>query len=101
MLLTKPTSPEQLRKFYEVIQPSGFWEPIKKPNDPETEKLGKQILSWALASGSLFSILFGLGEWMLGSSGLGIALSLGGTLGWLIALRLVGAFKNLDANRSV
>jgi hypothetical protein len=101
MLLTKPSSPEQLRKFYEVIRPSGFWGPVRRPEDPAAENLGKQILSWGLAAMSLFAILFGLGEWMLGSTPVGIALSLGGTTGWLIALHLVGAFKEVESEDSV
>jgi Na+/proline symporter len=95
MLLTKPSSPEQLRKFYEVIRPSGFWGPVRRPEDPPAENLGKQIMSWGLAAISLFSILFGLGEWLLGSTPVGVALSLGGTGGWLLALHLVGAFKEV------
>ena len=101
MLLTKPSSPEQLRKFYELIRPSGFWGPVRRPEDPAAENLGKQILCWGLAAISLFSILFGLGEWMLGSTPLGISLSLGGTLGWVIALHLVGAFKGMWGEDSV
>jgi len=101
MLLTKPSTPEQLRKFYEVIRPSGFWGPVRRPEDPAAENLGKQILSWGLAAISLFSILFGLGEWMLGSTPLGICLSLGGTAGWLLALHLVGAFKDIRPKDSV
>jgi len=101
MLFTKPCTPEQLRKFYEVIRPSGFWGPVRRPEDPATENLGKQILSWALAAVSLFSILFGLGEWMLGSTPVGVGLSLGGSVGWLLALHLVGAFKGMRAEDSV
>jgi hypothetical protein len=101
MLLTKPSSPEQLRKFYEVIRPSGFWGPVRRPEDPPAENLGKQIMSWGLAAISLFSILFGLGEWLLGSTPVGVALSLGGTGGWLVALHLVGAFKEVATDDSV
>ena len=101
MFFTKPSTPEQLRKFYETIRPSGFWDPVRQAGDPETEKLGKQIISWALASTSLFAILFGLGEWMLGSTSLGVTLSVSGTAGWFFALHLVGAFKNLETDASV
>ena len=72
-------------------------------NSLETQERKSWATNHQLGTGQyqLFAILFGLGEWMLGSTSLGIGLSVGGAIGWFIALNLVGAFKNLDDDVSV
>lgn len=90
---TAPSHAEKLRKFYVLVRPVGFWNPVRRPEDPTPESLGRQLAAWAVAALGLFAILFGLGEWMLGSTPMGLSLVVGGSLAWGIALHVVGAFQ--------
>jgi Na+/proline symporter len=94
MLLTSPTDIQTLRSFYERVHPPGLWHPVSD-GPASHEALGRHFLTWTLASGSLFAILFGLGEWMLGSSAWGISSVIAGSIGWLGALKLAGALDDL------
>ncbi|MEC9464998.1 MAG: sodium:solute symporter family protein [Myxococcota bacterium] len=92
MLLTQPTDLETLRSFYARVRPPGVWHPVSDGHS-DRQALNRHLVSWAIASASLFGILFGLGEWMLGSSGIGLSGLIAGSLGWLAALKLAGALS--------
>ena len=91
-LLTAPPDLVHLRRFYEKVRPMGWWSPVQRADDPTPESLTPLIIAWAIAAVSLFGLLFGIGEWLLGSTPMGIGMVLGGSVGWYIALRQAKAF---------
>lgn len=89
-LLTAPTDPAHLRRFYARVRPLGFWQQFHD-GAPAGPGFGATLAAWFVAGAGLFSLLFGIGEWLLGSALLGTLLCIGGIGGWYIALRLSGA----------
>ncbi|MEE8476419.1 MAG: sodium transporter [Myxococcota bacterium] len=87
-----PESMDSLRRFYDRVQPPGFWGPVAKSagRDPERDRrrLGRGLLATALASLSTFCVLAGLATWLAGSpEPVGWP---GGRPLWIAALLLVG-----------
>lgn len=62
-LVTKPVDPDQLRAFYERVQPPGFW------GEPEARKrLMQGSIRMLAAAMTLFTLLVGLGTWLVGGT---------------------------------
>lgn len=66
--MTRPTDRAKLQRFYDKIQPDGYWKPFRTPGKPYRSKIGKLLICWlsaiALAYATLFltgSLIFG--EW--------------------------------------
>ncbi|NQZ96377.1 MAG: Na+:solute symporter [Myxococcales bacterium] len=70
-LLTAPEDDATLDAFYERAHPPGFWHPVARRcgRDParDLKRLGGGLLATALASLSMFSLLTGLGSWLVES----------------------------------
>ena len=81
-----------LRLFYEKVRPMGWWGPVQRATDPAPEPLGPLLVAWVIAAISLFALLFGIGEWLIGSTPLGIGMVIGGAVGWYVALKKARAF---------
>ncbi len=68
-----PESMDRLRRFYDRVQPPGFWGPVAKDagRSPRTDRrrLGRGLAATALASISTFCVLAGLATWLAGSLG--------------------------------
>lgn len=67
-LLTKPESADALKRFYTRARPMGFWKPVARQlgEDPGAPQRGfwRALGATALASGTLFCLLVGIGSWM-------------------------------------
>ena len=92
-LLAGPESPGQLERFYQHARPPGFWGPVldalgEAPAQSQ-RRLYRGLAATVLAALSVFSLLTGLGSWLVGSPEPGwfasrplwIALLLAGGLG--------------------
>lgn len=71
-LVAGPDPQEKLAAFYERSRPPGFWGPIAEEAatgaaKTSTIRLWRGILTILLASLSVFSLLVGLGSWLVGS----------------------------------
>ncbi|MEE9608557.1 MAG: sodium:solute symporter family protein [Myxococcota bacterium] len=71
-LLTAPEPAERLCAFYERARPPGYWGPVVAslggdPADP-ARRLVRGLLATAVAAFSIFSLLTGVGSWLVGSS---------------------------------
>lgn len=71
-LVAGPDPREKLEAFYERAHPPGFWGPIANGSGTEAasvsvRKLWRGILTIALASLSMFSLLVGFGSWLASS----------------------------------
>lgn len=95
-VLTAPVGAETLRQFYARVQPVGFWGPVADSASAPM-RLGTAVLAWLAASGGVFAMLFGLGEWLLGSAMLGGFAVGGGALAFAGALKLTKAFGAPEA----
>lgn len=67
-LLTQPESDHTLTTFYERVRPPGLWSPVvramgERPDRPRRSLL-RGLAATALASGSLFCLLVGVGTWI-------------------------------------
>jgi SSS family solute:Na+ symporter len=58
-LLTRPTDPETLRKFYTEVRPSGFWKPVAAKLPPPEPRKRRPM-----PARSLWSILVGI-PWLI------------------------------------
>jgi len=62
---------ETLQKFYNQVQPPGFWAPIAKSGGLDIKesrlKLYRGLSAMGLTAVSLFCLLTGFGSWMVGS----------------------------------
>jgi Na+/proline symporter len=66
--LTQPTDYKVLKRFYERVQPDGFWQPIISHFKLSTKKsnLPQLFACWLLGIGLGYACLFGLGELIFG-----------------------------------
>lgn len=62
-LLTKPTDPEVLKKFYERVRPSGIWGTV---GQPDNSRMGWLFLAWISAVIMVYSALFVSGKIIFG-----------------------------------
>jgi Na+/proline symporter len=93
-LLTAPVPLAHLHAFYEKVRPLGAWEPVRegvRHDLAPTEGLWRTLGAYLLAAAGLFALLFGLGEWLLGTTSVGIISTALGALGSVAALSLAGA----------
>jgi len=70
--LKGPEAPEVLGEFYRRVRPVGFWRPVGEPVDPAgalsgPARLGRALTAILLCAVTVFSVLVGLGTWLLGS----------------------------------
>jgi len=75
--LTKPERDDVLVNFYRKVRPYvAGWKPVAQlaPDVPQTRDLGRNLLSWALGCGMVYTALFGSGKMLLGRLGLGFVL---------------------------
>lgn len=75
--LTKPEREDVLVKFYRHVRPYvGGWQPVARlaQDVPQTQDLGRNLLSWALGCGMVYLALFGSGKMLFGRLGLGLIL---------------------------
>ena len=91
--LTKPESDATLLRFYERVRPSAAgWGPIaaKAAPGPGVESLGVNAIDWVAGCGLVYGSLFGigklvLGDVMLGSIALAVAVACGSVIGYNIS----------------
>ncbi len=89
--LTPPVGEVHRKRFMERTRPPGFWKTtdrVEKTPVLEASRRGFAglVLSWIGATAGLFLLLFGSGEWLLGSVVAGIGMTLVGAallfVGW-------------------
>jgi Na+/proline symporter len=84
-LATRPERPEQLRRFYERVRPSGWWGPVARDAGLEPRRIGAgPWLRVGAASIGIYALLLGTGALLLGSPGPAL-------LALLAGLALLGA----------
>jgi Na+/proline symporter len=94
-LLTRPERDETLRTFYRRVRPHGRgWAKVAAASDapPAPGSLGRELLNAALGCVLVYSALFGVGQILLRSVSLGVA---------LLALSALSAYaiaRNLDTD---
>ena len=76
-LLTPPEPMENLKKFLLKARPFSFgWKPVIRelgqPYDP-VESFGRTMLSWFIGMVMVLSLIYGIGELIIGKTSLGIA----------------------------
>lgn len=62
-LVTRAESESRVRAFYERVRPPGFWREAGS-----VQRLGRQLIATAAASGTLFCSLVALGTWLVGGT---------------------------------
>ncbi|MGH1364366.1 MAG: sodium:solute symporter family protein [Calditrichia bacterium] len=75
--LTEPETDETLLHFYRKVRPGGsMWQPIaaKAPEVKTDTGLGRDLLDWLAGIAMIYSILFGVGKFILGETMLGLGL---------------------------
>ena len=83
------TSTAQLRRFHDRVKPFGAWAKVTDTKEAETKsELSASLGAWGCACCGLFLLLFGVGEWLLGSTMVGVAASVAGGALWMLAFRL-------------
>jgi Na+/proline symporter len=67
--LKGPEDHQRLSSFYERVRPVGFWGPVARAagDDKGPRRLGRALGAMFLCALSVFSLLVGLGTWMVGS----------------------------------
>ena len=76
-LLTSPEPESTLVSFYRKVRPDVTgWKPVAKltPDIQPAHDLGANLLSWVLGCGMVYLALFGVGRFVLGARGEGMAL---------------------------
>ncbi|MCY4338157.1 MAG: Na+:solute symporter [Gammaproteobacteria bacterium] len=75
-LCTAPTDMGLLRQFAHKARPFAlFWQPVIRTmtgDYQEIESIGRTLLSWVIGLVAVVSLLFGIGELLLGDAGMGI-----------------------------
>lgn len=74
-LATGPEPPDRLSDFYRSAMPPGFWTPVARqcqlssssPFIDPRKRLARQLAAVTTCAGSVFSLLTGLGTWLIGS----------------------------------
>lgn len=89
-LMTRPSDPETLRRFYERVRPPGpGFRAVARSAGMAVEPLAPQLANWALASVFVVCGMLAMGKLLLGhpfqSAGLATAAAL---VGWLLLKRL-------------
>lgn len=75
-LMTAPTDEAVLKAFVKKVRPfTVFWKPVigrmsNVPEEPET--ITRTLVSWAIGVIAVLSLLFGIGEMLIGSAYLGL-----------------------------
>ena len=64
-----PEDPDRLHTFFTRVRPVGFWGPVARQAGDEDgpARLGRAVAAMVLCAVSVFSLLVGLGTWLLGS----------------------------------
>lgn len=65
-LITKPEPQEQLLKFYNQVQPNGWWRSVSNKSINKTN-MGFKVLGWLSAIILIYGTLFGIGHIILGA----------------------------------
>jgi SSS family solute:Na+ symporter len=63
-IITKPEPIEHLRRFYDKVQPDGFWKPVS--TSVNHSGLFINILAWFAAVCMVYAIMFGIGKLIFG-----------------------------------
>ncbi len=71
--LTAPVQEEKLRQFCTKVRPVGFWGSFRPAGS--TNKLGRWLILWGVATASLYLFLFGSGMIVFGPRPAGVLLS--------------------------
>lgn len=93
-LLSKRPDPRSLVKFYEAVRPIGAWGPVKELTTarPQRGEFGIAILGTVTSFATIFGLLFGVGNILLGSLGDGIPglliAAVAGAVAWYCVNRL-------------
>jgi hypothetical protein len=89
-MLTKPSDPETLRRFYERVRPPGRGFAAVIGREAKVEPLWPHLLNWGLASAFVIAAMLAVGKFLLGfpweAAGL-LAAAL--VVGWVLLRRLV------------
>jgi Na+/proline symporter len=92
--LTRPEPERVLADFYRRVRPhAAGWKPVAAlaPETKATRDLGANLLSWLLGCAMVYSVLFGVGELLLGAALRGLLLLIvAGALGSLLYRRIAG-----------
>ncbi len=74
-LATKPSAMETLRAFYERVHPGGWWGPVAAslPGVRPDGGYGSLVVDWLAGVVLVYSVLFGIGNLLIGSVGEGLA----------------------------
>lgn len=96
---TQPESMEVLGKFHARVRPGGLWGPVQDHTGVPAPKSNTLplLLSWALAVGMTYLILFATGKLLFGQMQTGLILLGSGLacgLGLLLVVQKFGLFKN-------
>lgn len=91
---TRPVATAHLRKFYDLVQPFGFWGPVTGTTiSSGTRRLRIAISYWLVSAGVLYATLFASKELLVGSTWLGAGL-LAVCVGlWAIIIRKTGEVR--------
>lgn len=71
-LLTAPEPAQTLQAFYGRVSPPGAWGPIAKSMPQSPERLRRRLVAVAVGTASVYAILIGTGEVLLGSTAWGL-----------------------------
>jgi solute:Na+ symporter, SSS family len=77
--LTKTTDAEHLSKFFRLVRPIGFWQPVARSNSdlPKIAFPKKAIVCWLLTVAAIYSSLYSvrgmlIGDWLTGALMIGV-----------------------------
>lgn len=88
---TPPVALEHLKKFYELVEPFGFWSPVTgSAVTSGPRRLRVALLFWAGCAVLLYTTLFASKELLVGSTWLGSSLMVVCVCLWIVAIRNTG-----------
>jgi SSS family solute:Na+ symporter len=90
--VTRPISLPQLERFYQQVQPFGFWGPLAQSarRAKDHQRLYRALVLWATSTVLLFVSLYGLKELFVGDRLQGSVLATLCLAGWVGIARIVG-----------
>jgi Na+/proline symporter len=86
--LTPPVDKGTLEAFYAKVSPVGWWGPVGNAA-ADIAGFKRSAAAWAVASTSVYLLLFGIGKLVLGAPGLGIVLTAAGCVALYAAVKLL------------
>ena len=93
-LLTRPTDPATLERFYRKVRPAGpGWRPVRAAAhlEPSPDSLPQQLLAWTAGCVFVYSALFAAGNALYGRAALAAAFTVAAIASGALLYRLVSA----------